>query len=177
METIESKPRNISLIIGLSIPLLMIIFVAGAIYLPRILVTVEPAHFDFLYSMGERSAYTNYLVREERLVREDRPVPENVTATDSEMQFFVHEVSTNQSREVTFEEAQNFFLDPSAIAEDGYRIEHGRRSGWFPFDYRHDYRKRYLINGHFSQELNLKLDISGGYNYGSYRFLGWMTQQ
>lgn len=172
----ESNPRNYSLIIGLSIPILMILFVAGAIYLPRWFITVEPAEFDFLYTTGQRGAYTNYLVREERLVREDRAIPENVSQPQPEPQFFIHEVASNTSREITFSEAQVLYLDASAIAQDGYRIERGRRGGWFPFDYSYNYRKRYLVKGHFSEELNLALDNSSTYNYANFRFLGWVTK-
>ena len=92
------------------------------------------------------------------------------------VQFFIHEVASNTSREITFSEAQALYLDPSAIAQDGYRIERGRHGGWFPFDYSYNYRKRFLVKGHFSEELNLEIDGSGGYNYYSFRFFGWVTK-
>ena len=46
------KKQNLSLIIGLSIPIVMILFITIAINGPRWFNTVEPAHYNFLYSTG-----------------------------------------------------------------------------------------------------------------------------
>ena len=42
----EIIKKNITLILGISIPILMILFVAGSIYLPGLF--IKP-HFNFLY--------------------------------------------------------------------------------------------------------------------------------
>lgn len=44
--------KNITLVIGISIPILMILFVAGSIYFPRLF--IKP-HFNFLYVSGDDS--------------------------------------------------------------------------------------------------------------------------
>ena len=173
----ESKQQRFTLIIGLSIPVLMMVFIAAAIHLPRWFIPVEPAIFDFVYSIGQRNSYVHFLVKDNRLIREDRAIPENYIPTPGDLHFYLHEVASNSSHEITFEQAQQMFLDPSGIAPDGYHIEHGRRAGWFPFDSHTDYRKRFLVKDYSSQELNLRLQEPGGYYYNSYQFHGWVTAQ
>lgn len=176
MTATDSKYQRTSLIIGLSIPLCMMLFVAGAIYLPRWFKTVEPAIIDFVYSTGQRDAYTHYWVKDNHLIREQRPTPESYTATSEDLHFFLHEVASNRSRELSFIEASELFLNPSNLAPDGYRIEYGRRAGWFPFDNHSDYSKQFLVKNHRSQSLDLTTNNSG-YYYNSYRFHGWVTTQ
>ena len=175
MTATESNKQRNTLIIGLSIPIFMMLFVAAAIHLPRWFTTVEPAAIDFVYSMGERDYSIHYLVRDHQLTREQQAIPENDPRTGGDLHFFVHEVATNSSREISFEQARQLSLEPTAIAPDGYRIEHGRRAGWFPFDSHTDYGKRFLVKEHFSQELNLQLQSIGGFPYSGYQFHGWVT--
>ena len=134
MTSADSKYQRITLYIGLSIPFCMMLLVAGAIYLPRWLVAVEPATVDFVYLIGQRDPYFQYRIKNHRLVRKQLPLPDQHTHTLGDLQFFVHEVSSNSSREISFEQASQFALDPTDIAPDGYRIAYGRRAGWFPFD-------------------------------------------
>lgn len=49
MTTPTNKKQNISLIIGLTIPVAMILFIGVAINGPRWFNSVEPAKYDFLY--------------------------------------------------------------------------------------------------------------------------------
>ena len=72
----DDKKQNISLIIGLSIPVAMIIFIAVAINGPRWFNTVEPAKYDFLYMTGQQPPYTSYLVSDGRLIINEGPAPE-----------------------------------------------------------------------------------------------------
>jgi hypothetical protein len=176
MTATDRKPQRTTLFIGLSIPLCMMLFVAGAIYLPRWFINIEPATIDFIYSMGEHDADTLYRLNDHHLVREQHSVPDHYDAKAADRQFFIHEVSSNNSREITFEQAAKFYLDPSNLAPDGYRIEYGRRAGWFPFDNHRDFGRQFLIKQHFSQELNLQHQDSTHY-YNSYRFHGWVVPQ
>lgn len=174
MEDTPKRLRNPTLIIGLSIPVLMIAFIASAIYLPRWFTTVPPPQIDFLYAVGDHHGAVHYLVRGARLVREERPSRDDEPPPEPHVQFFIHDVQANRSREITLEDALSLGLDGSALSEDGYRLERGRRGGWFPFDYHYDYRRWFLVSGHYSEELALELDADGAYRYGSFRFLGWV---
>lgn len=172
----EDRKQNISLIIGLSIPVAMILFIAIAINGPRWFNTVEPAKFDFLYTTGQQNPYTTYSVVSGRLRVQEHPVPEDAPATiQYPIHFFVHDVSENISREIQVEEAMQLNLDGSIRSPDGFTVETGRRSGWFIFGYGRDYRSRYLVNESFSEKLKLESN-SGSYSYyWNFRFLGWVT--
>ena len=170
----EKRKPNISLIIGLAIPVAMIVLIAAGIYLPRLFTTVDPARFDYLYVVGPQDPYNLPVVRNGRLVQEQRPIPKHYTPREDDPHFFIHEVGSNKSREITFEKAQELQLDSSAASPDGYTLERGRRGSWFPFDYGYDYSKQYLVKDHYAKEQNLELDRSGYYYYGNFRLLGWI---
>jgi len=172
----DDKKRNISLIIGLSIPVAMIIFIAIAINGPRWFNTVEPAKFDFLYTTGQYSPFTVYRVSDGKLTIKKEPVPEGANpVTEHPLHFFVHDVSENTSREIQLEEALALALDSSIRSPDGFAVETGRRSGWFIFGYRRDYSSRYLVKESFGEKLALE-SSNGSYNYyWNFQFLGWVT--
>ena len=176
MTTLDDKKQNISLIIGLSIPLAMILFIAVAINGPRWFNTVEPAKYDFLYTTGQDNPYAIYSVENGRLTLQEQAVPEGASPTiQYPLHFFVHDVSENSSREIKVEEAMQLALDGSIRSPDGFTIETGRRSGWFIFGYGRDYNSRYLIHDSFSEKLALETS-AGSYNYyWNFRFLGWVT--
>jgi hypothetical protein len=175
MTTQDDKKSNIALIIGLSIPVAMMLFMAVAINGPRWFNTVEPPLYDFLYTTGQHNPYAIYSVDNGRLTLQEKPVPEGESATiQYPMHFFVHDVSENSSREIQAEEAMQLVLDGSLRSPDGFTIETGRRSGWFIFGYGRDYRSRYLVNASFSEKLKLE-SSSGNYSYyWNFQFLGWV---
>ena len=72
----HDKKQNLTLIIGLSIPVAMILFIAVAINGPRWFSTIEPAQFDFLYTTGQPNPYVTYTVDNGRLVAKEPTLPE-----------------------------------------------------------------------------------------------------
>lgn len=172
----HDKKKNVSLIIGLSIPIAMILFIAIAINGPRWFSTIEPAKYDFLYTTGQPNPYVTYSVDNGRLIAHERPEPENAaTANPHPIHFFIHDVSENSSREIPVEEALNLSLDSSNRSPDGFTVVNGRRSGWFIFGYGRSSNNRYLVNESFSEKLNLETN-AGNYNYyWNFRLLGWVT--
>jgi hypothetical protein len=172
----DDKKQNITLIIGLSIPVAMILFIAVAINGPRWFNSVEPPDFDFLYTTGQQNPFSTYLVKNGRLTLQEQEVPEGASnATGYPLHFFVHDVSENLSREITEEEAMALELDSSVRSPDGFTLETGRRSGWFIFGYGRNYRSRYLIKENYSEKQKLESDTSSYNYYWNYRFLGWVT--
>lgn len=172
----KNRKQNISLIIGLSIPVAMILFIAIAINAPRWFNSVDPAKYDFLYTTGQADPFVTYSVEDGRLVEHKRPVPENAPATSPHpIHFFVHDVSENSSREIQVEEALSLSLDSSNRSPDGFKVVNGRRGGWFIFGYGRSSNDRYLVNESFSEKLNLETN-AGAYNYyWNFRLLGWVT--
>lgn len=164
--------ENTSLIIGLAIPILMILFVAGSIYLPGLFVNPQ---YDFLYSVGD--AYYSgqqYNVIDGKL-QSPLPLPSGLPThlPRQEPKFYMHDVKSNQSREVTLQQAQAFFLDTKPQSPDGFEAVYGSRGdGIFPFFFwtGTDYNSRYLKGRNVSKKLNLQFPGS----YYNFRFLGWI---
>lgn len=178
--------KNITLILGMSIPVLMILFVAGSIYLPGLF--IQPK-FNFLYASGDDYVYyTNgqqYSVQNNKLVNNAIKQAENgnhnpfqrygtYTPPRNEAKLFVYDVVKNESRQVSFDEAQNLNLDSNGVSPDGFEVVYGSRGdGIFPFFFYAgtDYNARYLKGHNVSKKLNVQ--SSGPYNY-NFRFLGWI---
>lgn len=160
--------------IGFSIPVLMILFVAASIYLPGIF---QQPRYNFLYS-ADADYYDNrtYSVSNGRLIINPQPFTYPSNRPYQSPQLYVHNVTTNESTSVSFQEASGLTLDPSAQSPDGYKIENGsNNSGFFPFFwYDRDYNAQYIVGHNTSKKLNVKTYGSSYYN--SIHFLGWITQ-
>jgi len=172
----EQKKQNISLIIGLSIPVAMILFVAVAINGPRWFNTVEPPVVDFLYTTGQQNPYSTYSIENGRLHLTEHPAPEGASPTvQYPVHFFIHDVSENISREIQEEDAMQLFLESSLRSPDGFTVESGHRGGWFIFGYGRDYRSRYLVKDSYSEKLDLETNTGTYSYYWNFRFLGWVN--
>lgn len=179
------KPRkNISLIIGLSIPVLMIVLVAASIYLPGLF--APSPHVNFLYVIGDHDYYAGqeYVVEQGRLAKqvvniEVKNYPERYTPP-SVSRLFVHDVAMNRSKQISFEEAQGLPLDPSVQSPDGFEVVHGSRGdGLYPFFFDHsvDYNTWYLKGHNVSKKLNVEALEDRSYYFRRIRFLGWIGEK
>lgn len=172
----EFIKRNITLILGISIPILMILFVAGSIYLPGLF--IKP-HFNFLYVFSDDYYYNEpqYLVDNGRLVKSEIKQTDNQNnyPPKKESKLYIYDVTKNESQEISLEQAQNLDLDSKSKSPDGFEVVYGSRGdGFFPFFWGSgsDYNSRYLKGRNISRKLDLKINDS--YNYYSFRFLGWI---
>lgn len=173
METIK---KNITLVIGITIPILMILFVAGSIYLPGLF--IKP-HFNFLYVSGDDYYYYNqqqYSVQNGKLVKNEIKQLENQNYNPprNEPKLYIYDVTKNEAKEISFVDGQNLNLDSRAKSPDDFEVVYGSRGdGFFPFFWGGgtDYNTRYLKGHNISKKLNLQLNGSSYYNF---RFLGWI---
>lgn len=171
---------NLPLIIGISIPVLMILFVTGSIYLPALLSNARP-QYNFLYSIGEGYPFsynTEYTVEKGKLTKQEiKEGSESVPLRRGHVKFFIHDVAKNQSRDVTFEEAQELELDSNIKSPDSFEIVHGSGAeGIFPFFFssREDYKTVYIKGHNISKKLEVQ--ISRDSYDESFRFLGWIKK-
>lgn len=172
-----SIKKNISLIVGIAIPIVMILFVAGSIYLPGLF---SHPQYDFLYETGSGDYYYGrgqYSVQTARLVKNEFP-PSNdpYRQPPADAKLFVYDVRENKSTEVSFEAAQQLMLDSSPKSPDSFEVVSGSRDGdFFPFMFynERDYNARYL-KGHAASK-KLDLQLSGSY-YDNFHFLGWIKK-
>lgn len=171
--------KNISLIIGLAIPILMILFVAGSIYLPGLFIKPE---FDFLYVTG--SGYTStygeqYTVANGTLIQNkvNPPKDQDYYPPLRPEKLFIYDADKNESLEVSFEEAKLFNLDVNAVSKDGFEIVRGGYDdGIFPlfFGGHSNYNARYLKGHGVSKKLNIPGMKAYDYYDYNFRFLGWI---
>ena len=173
----ETLKNNITLVIGLSIPVLMILFVTGSIYLPRLFSKVAPPQYNFLYTVaGDYMAKYSYGVVDGQLVREETKNPTDIvpvkSISSSEGQLFVHNVTTNTSSQISFVDAQKLKFIGGAFSPDGFEIV-SNQGGGFIFSGPYDYMAKYIKKGSYAQKLNLNLGES---NYWQYSFLGWVAK-
>lgn len=170
--------KNIPLYIALAVPVLMILLVAGMIYLPGL--TKSPK-YNFLYMSGSNSYYygsREYSVNDGYLVHNELPTSTNPSyynyGKTSQPKFYVYDVAKGVSEEVSFAEAQKYKMDSSNTSVDGYIIQQGNSGGGgFLFGGISGEYNSWFIKGHNrSRKLNLKLN---GPDYYNFQFLGWVT--
>ena len=168
--------NNISLWLGLAIPVLMIAFVAGSIYLPR-LNAPKPTH-DFLYTVSDNFSHPNqfvYTVRDDTVVQEKIDYPEDLKGpVQNAPRLFRYSVSENRAEELSLEEAQQLTADAGPLSPDGFEVTYGNQdTGIFPFFVfaERDYNTLYITGHQTAQKLNISLPRD---YYGSFQFLAWI---
>jgi len=166
--------KNIPLILGLSIPILMILFVAGIIYLPGLF--IQPK-FNFLYATEDYYFPSYYSVKNGRLIKNNKAYcPEFYKRKCTEPRLYIYDITKNESKEISFSEAQRLTLNSNSRSPDGFEITCGRRtqSIFFIFvESSSDCSTRFIKGHNISKKLNLQLSKG---RYGSFRFLGWIIK-
>lgn len=169
-----SSKKNISLLVGMAIPIFMILLIASSIYLPSLFAPAPK--FNFLYVKEDGYGGNHeYDIRNGELAKYEVKYPEHYTPGPSIL--FIHDVSANTDREVSFEEAQKLKLDASAKSPDGYEVVYGSSDyGFFPFFFSggQDYNAMYLKGHNTSKKLELQSLSGKRYYYRGRRFLGWI---
>lgn len=168
--------ENISLIIGLSIPVLMTLFVAGSIYLPRFF--AEGPKYDFVYSTGG-DYYKGVMIEGERIVEKEIPRPEEFIKDQNvkDLRLFIYDLKKGESKEITIEESEKLNLDFNTESPDGFEVVCGTEiRGFFIFffDTGRNCDERQLIGKNVSKELNIRL--SDDYYYDNFDFIGWVIK-
>ncbi|MFA5362601.1 MAG: hypothetical protein WC335_05060 [Candidatus Omnitrophota bacterium] len=165
--------KNISLLIGIAIPILMIVLIALSIYLPSFFAPAP--QFNFLYVTEDNYGQNfQFGVENGVLVKREVKYPEHYIPKESRL--FIHDVIKNTDREITFEDARKLKLDSRLKSPDGYEVVYGSTDyGFFPFFYGgHDYNAMYLKGHNTSKKLDLQASTDGRYYYRNRRFLGWI---
>jgi hypothetical protein len=171
------KKHDVALIVGLTIPIFMIVLMAGAIYLPQLFVDVDPPRHDFLYTVGYSRNF-GYFVEDGRLQRDENTsgCPSTNSTGYPQLQLFVHHVADNTSEQLTFEEASDLLIDTTALSPDGFEFTYGRKSElFFPMFSSRDYKNRYLQKDGLTVKLELEMSESLGHLH-TLRFLGWIEE-
>lgn len=165
--------KNVSLMVGIAIPIFMIFLITVSIYLPSLFAPAPK--FNFLYVTGDE-CYQNrqYGVERGMLVKYEGKELEHCTARNT--QLFIYDVFKNRDYEISFEEAQKLNLDTNAKSADGYEVVYGNGDyGFFLFSSGgYDHNAMFLKGHNASKKLNLQPSDDGRYYYRNRRFLGWI---
>jgi hypothetical protein len=167
-----SSQKNISLIVGIAIPIFMIVLIAVSIYLPSFFAPAP--QYNFLYATEDYYG-REYGVEKGTLVKYEVKYPEHHTPSPAKL--FVYDVSAKAEKEILFEEGQKLKLDQSTKSPDGYEVVYGSSEyGFFPlfFSGGRDYNAMYLKGHNTSKKLELLSSADGSHYYGSRHFLGWI---
>ena len=165
------KKNDLSLIFGVSIPVLMIIFVALSIYVPRVL--AEDPQYDFLYYITEDNYNSEanesyYTVRKGLINFVDNNSKENF---EERSMILRHDVSENKSFEVSFDEIRFLELKPSYKSPDDYELVDSYGGDLLYFDVGYD---ELILKGHnVTTKMNI-LDTNIFFN--QFNFLGWIHE-
>lgn len=157
--------KNISLIIGISLPVLLILIIAASIYIPTIFMKPK---FSFLYVTGSTySTYGKFYVVD-GILQEKTPEDDQEKIRFEKIELFKYDVGSKESYEITFQDAARLSLKASNNSPDDFTIER-RRAGNSFFSYSGSGYDLYLRKGSFSKRLKVKGD--------SYKeFLAWIVE-
>lgn len=169
------KAQNRPLVIAFILPLAVILFTLVSIYLPKLFIQPQ---YDFMYSFFDEGYVTKVYEYDngsivERYINADELSNNQV----QEPTLYVHDVLSNKSRKISYEEAKKYTLIGSADSPDGYRIEYGtyRSEPFFLEDYDRS-RNVYLVNSFMSKKMNIIRSIDTGY-YSDIHFIGWIKRK
>lgn len=175
------KNKNYSLIIALLLPVLLMLVIALNIYWPRL--WINPPKFNFVYIINT-SYYPakEYFVENNKIMEKEKIYPGQMNAVQplGQVKLYLHDVTANQGREITYAEAGQLKLDGNYISPDGFQIAYGTGGGdsFFPFFFysNRDYDSLYIKKENYTKKLNLVTPYSY-YSYNYYNrvpFIGWI---
>jgi len=179
--------KNLAIILAFGLPMVLVVVVGLSVYIPSLSVSTD---YDFIYSVCTddfRSPYSycgNYqkiysVDQNGKLVAEE-VVLDNLGPKPSEPKYnsrlFLHDAETNQSHEITEEEAKNLNLSGMLTSPDGATVTSGYdRAGDFLFFDGGSSYAYYLNRDGARKKLNL-IDTDDRYYLNNFQFVGWVIK-
>lgn len=184
--------ENFAIVLALVLPVAFIVIIALITYLPSLFLSTN---YDFVYAICRDSLHyiypercENYIRRRYAVVKNKLVVNNNVIdltrdsdrdgipdIEDYEVRFFLHNTEKNESREITFAEAQTLKLSNLSTSPDGVAVSFlYRNGGIFFFDFGDSSYGYYLTKGKLKRRLNL-IEQDNPYSYrDTFHFIGWV---
>jgi len=178
--------NNFVIIFAFSLPVVLIAVVALSAYLPSVFLSTN---YNFVYAAcTDGSSYNSYrcddylqqrysvvdgsLVVNEVVLQKDgaRDTNEEYCA-----RLFFHNTETNETREITVEQAQELMFSELLTSPDGVTVssEYDRGADIFLlFDSGSSYG-HYLVKGNMKRKLNLINSDDRYYYRNNFKFIGW----
>jgi hypothetical protein len=174
----ETKYQDWSLRLAVALPVLLIVFVAGAIYLPRF--WAKPAQYDFVYTKQSTGNEAYSVSRENNsLVKEENPsgiAPEDLTKGNAvlvEPKLYRYHVATGESDRISFDEAATLRYQNRVQSQDGYEVTTGGYGGGLFFG--SSSKPAIYLRSHGA---STKITLTGidTYNLYNFQFIGWVEK-
>jgi hypothetical protein len=189
----EFIKKNFAILLAFILPIGFIAVVVLSTYLPSLFLSTS---YNFIYTSctdGTNYYYShncnNYLQKRYAVVG-NKLVANNVDPTlDSDndkipdinenypARIFLHDTKKNESREITFEDAQVLTLNNLLTSPDGVTVSsHYDRSGgdFFIFDGGSSSYGHYLTKGSSRSKINLINSTDQYYYRNNFQFIGWV---
>ncbi|MBI4118157.1 MAG: hypothetical protein HY455_01275 [Parcubacteria group bacterium] len=183
--------QNFALVLAFALPLALITIIAVGAYLPSLFLSTDhnfvyascvdgseyrpqpcDKYLQQRYSVGEGSLVVNNIDPNQDLDKNGvLDVKESYTA-----RLFLHDTKTNESREITIEEAKQLTLNNLLTSPDGVSIssDYSRAPEMFPFFGGGSSYGHYLTKGKSKTRLNLINDNGRYYYQNNFQFIGWV---
>lgn len=186
----KATSSNISLIVGLAIPVVMILAIAAAVLLPGR--SLNPTT-DFVYAIGSYPFYItrsgdtvtqhDLSIRDAKLTESTQTsqaagYPSDAFVREAAPRFFLHNTKEDTNKELSLEEVKNLSLSGERKSPDGFTVSFGRRSyGVFPFffDSGSDMEHAYLSNQTASKEISIVTD--NAQDMYQFQLVGWVLEK
>ena len=187
----EFIKKNFALLIAFILPLVLITAVALTVYLPSRFVSTN---YNFIYtSCTDRANNYTYncdiYLNKRYTVVDNKLVVNNVDPAldlnndkipDKEIynaRIFLHDTEKNESREITFKEAEDMTLNNLLTSPDGVTVSnyYNSSSDFFIFGGGSSSYGYALTKGKSRSKLNLINNTDGYYYPNNFQFVGWVS--
>lgn len=166
------RKEHLPIVIGIALPVLMIVGVVGAVFVPAWI--TDPPQTDFLFAHGNYNYTTHYEMQGSTLTKVDIPAPKDdpYYRPEPPPALYRYDVQEDRATPVTFEEAKALKLDGSTRSPDGFTIGRGHSDrGVFPIFFDGgSYGEYALKKGAYSKSITLPEQ-----GYWNFQFLAWIV--
>jgi hypothetical protein len=193
----EFIKKNFAILLAFLLPILLIIIVALTTYLPSLFISTS---YNFVYTVCTDGTnynppyYCNDYLQKRYSVVDGKLVVNPVTPTQDSnknavpgivdigskynARIFLHDTKTNESREITPEDAKAMTLSGLLTSPDGVTVSsnYSNRGGdfFFPFGGGYSSYGYYLTKGKSKTKLDLINNSDQYYYQNNFQFIGWV---
>lgn len=190
----DNHKKNWIIVAAFALPIILILGVVASTYIPSLLINTD---YNFVYSTcGDRNGYygyncdgylqSGYTVENGKIKKTEidpeadynrnqiKDINEGITT-----RLFLHDTKSNESREITIDQAQNMSLSPLLTSPDEVTVSSSYQRGGdflFLFGGQSNYGY-YLTKGRTKQKLNLINSDDRNYYQDNFKFIGWVISQ
>jgi hypothetical protein len=180
--------QHLPLIVGISLPFVLIVIVLVAVFLPNMFVNPQ---YNFVYSNYSHdryyyeNAFKNYYELENgkivlkpvvNLAEIEKNYPNRILLDAPEL--FLYDVKNDAARKISLEEANALNLVSGPTSPDGYTVSYryGHNGIFEIFGSDNDNRGFFISKGNASKKLPALTNFDGRYYYSDANFgvLGWV---